>query len=156
MEPALVVDLDGSAKAADEVGQGIAILTHGEPRDLDHRRPVFPPCLFRVESPVDVFGNLRGLRTDTGSGIILRHFLGDVGGQRNHRFVPGKRVRERVWRPFADDAMAPGALLTEDLLTGAIVSNCGPLRTVDRRDGREQRDECASTLAGRKVAGIRS
>ena len=74
-EAVAVVRFHRRPEAADEVGEGVAVLLHGQSGELDPRRGVPVPGGFRVERFEDEFGDLVGRLSGTRARVVLGHRL---------------------------------------------------------------------------------
>ncbi len=80
-QAALLIPTARRAKTADQVGDGIAVLAHGEACQLNPRRLVARLGLFGIEGLVDVGGDPLGIRADALAGVVFGHRLGDEAGE---------------------------------------------------------------------------
>src|SRR5206468_1095996 len=71
LQAALPVPAAGGTEAADEVGDGVAVLADGQPGQLDARRLVPLPGLRRVEGVVDERGDLPRVVGGQAAGVLL-------------------------------------------------------------------------------------
>ena len=149
LEPAPIVPAGLAAEAADQVGQGVPVLAHGQPRQLDPRRPHRVAGLRGpgVERVVDIGGHLVGVRAHAGAGLVLRHGLGDQLRQAGHRALADQRARIMVVGPLARCPVARRAHLSIDLLARprlglalvVVVLGARPDQQGDQRQGQPGR-----------------
>ena len=153
-QSAAVVDSGATlAKARDEIGDGVLILPHGEPGELDAGRPVAVAGHGRIEGAVDVLGHVPGGVAGDLRGVVLRHRLVDVGGELVDGAVADELFRH-ILGANAIVGVAAGAVLLVDGQAGVVgggdrgrerqeggvdtsreAGHCGAGRGASRRDG---------------------
>src|SRR5262249_17976924 len=109
VQAALVVPLAGGAEAADEVGDGGAILADGEAGQFDAGGAVAFAGGSRIEGVVDVGGDLVGVVADARARVVLGHGLGDEFGELGDGAVAGQGVGVAALVALAVGAVAGGA-----------------------------------------------
>ncbi len=122
LEAPRLVPISGIAEAADQVGHGVAVLPHGQARELDPRRPERVAGLrgLRVERVIHIGSDVPGILTHARPRIILGHRLGDDLRQTLHRALADQRLRIVIVGPFPRRTMARGARLMVDLFALSV------------------------------------
>ena len=108
-EAAFIAPLRWIAEAADEIGDGIAILPHGQPRQIDAGRPGPLAGNGGIKAGMHVRGDGRRILFRQRAGVVLRHRVADQFRELTH----GQIARERLGvflRPFAVRPVAAGTL----------------------------------------------
>jgi hypothetical protein len=106
-------------KRADQISERIAILPHGQPRQLDPRRVQPGLRVLRIERIVHVLRHALRIRPHAIARRILRHRLADKLRQLENRAIAGQCVRILVG-PLAVVAVTRSTVLLVDFLAGAL------------------------------------
>ena len=120
LESSRLAKLRVTRKTADQVGDGVEVLSVGQPSQLDARRFVSKLSVEGVKRIEDIAGHTLGFVTNTFFGIVIRHGPGDDAREFFDRPIAGKRLVVFIGDSLALLSVAIGAEFCVKKFTGQL------------------------------------